>query len=242
MPGLSSPSGLATSISVRTVRVAGSKASVIRVTLPGQVRSAISGTRTTASTPGLHPGVLWYIELDPRLLLVDAMGRRHRLLVGNAGSIEVFDFHHRKRAHVHLPMELLDGDCEGRQGGHGLDCEDFRLDHGCSSQCHQARHCGQSSQQLYHGNLMFADVMMAPPHYGRISAVRESRYIGSFEGGTPTHAAHGMADVRSAPADCSSADFGRYVNKIAGTITHMAHGFFHAPSSPNCRSLRQPAA
>ena len=35
------------------VRVAGSKASAIRVTLPGQVRSAISGTRTTASTPGL---------------------------------------------------------------------------------------------------------------------------------------------------------------------------------------------
>jgi len=34
------------------VRVAGSKASAIRVTLPGQVRSAISGTRTTASTPG----------------------------------------------------------------------------------------------------------------------------------------------------------------------------------------------
>jgi hypothetical protein len=89
---------------------------------------------------------------------------------------------------------------------------------------------------------MFADVMMASPHYGRISAVRESRYIGNFEGGTPTRAAHGMADVRNAPADCSSADFGRYVNKIAGRKTHMAHSFFHGPSSPNWRSIRQPAA
>ena len=110
MPGLSSPSGLATSILVSGVRVAGSKASAIRVTLPGKVRSPISGTRTTASTPGLHSGVLRYIELDPRLLLVDAMDRRQRLLVGNAGLIEVFDFHHRQSAHVHLAMELLDGD------------------------------------------------------------------------------------------------------------------------------------
>jgi hypothetical protein len=79
---------------------------------------------------------------------------------------------------------------------------------------------------------MFADVMMASPHYGKISVAQESRYIGNFEGGTPTHAAHGMADVRSAPTDCSSADFGQYVNKIAGSKTHMARSFFHGSSSP----------
>src|ERR1700738_5295771 len=108
----------------------------------------------------------------------------------------------------------------------------FGFDRGSSTQCDQARHCSQSSQQLYHGNLMFADVMMASPHYGKISVAQESRYIGNFEGGTPTHAAHGMADVRSAPTDCSSADFGQYVNKIAGSKNHMARSFFHGSSSP----------
>jgi hypothetical protein len=37
------------------VRVAGSSALAIRATLPGKVRSEISGTRTTASTPGFNP-------------------------------------------------------------------------------------------------------------------------------------------------------------------------------------------
>jgi hypothetical protein len=47
---------------------------------------------------------------------------------------------------------------------------------------------------------------MAAPYYGRISAARESRYIGNVAGGTPTHANHGMADVRSAAAPQLLAD------------------------------------
>ena len=53
--GLKAPSGLGMSISVSNVRVPGCRASAIRVTLPGNVRSGISGTRTTASTPGAKP-------------------------------------------------------------------------------------------------------------------------------------------------------------------------------------------
>src|SRR5713226_886630 len=55
IPGLSAPSGLGTSISVSSVRLPGCNAVAIRVTLPGKVRSGISGTRTTASTPGPSP-------------------------------------------------------------------------------------------------------------------------------------------------------------------------------------------
>jgi hypothetical protein len=55
IPGLSAPSGLGTSISVSSVRLPGCNAVAIRVTLPGKVRFGISGTRTTASTPGPSP-------------------------------------------------------------------------------------------------------------------------------------------------------------------------------------------
>ena len=40
---------------VPSVRVPGCSASAIRITMPGKLRSGISGTRTTASTPGLNP-------------------------------------------------------------------------------------------------------------------------------------------------------------------------------------------
>src|SRR3982075_4317447 len=55
IPGFSAPSGLGTSISVSSVRLPGCNAVAIRVTLPGKVRSGISGTRTTASIPGCSP-------------------------------------------------------------------------------------------------------------------------------------------------------------------------------------------
>ena len=78
---------------------------------------------------------------------------------GLVASIEVFDFHDRKRAHVHLPLELLDGNRDGRQRGHGPDCgKDFRLDHTRSSHCHQYRYYRESSQQLYYGTPPFIGV------------------------------------------------------------------------------------
>jgi hypothetical protein len=50
-----------------------------------------------------------------------------------------------------------------------------------------------------HGNLLFADVTMAVAVLPKNFGCREARYICNFGGGTPTHAVHGMADVRSAP-------------------------------------------
>ena len=56
------------------------------------------------------------------------MNLRLERSVAVAASIEGFDFRDRKRAHVHLPLQLVDRDCDGRQTGHGADCgKDFRL-------------------------------------------------------------------------------------------------------------------
>ena len=55
IPGLKAPSGFGTSTSVSNVRVPGANAWAKRVTLPGNVRSGISGTWTTASTPVATP-------------------------------------------------------------------------------------------------------------------------------------------------------------------------------------------
>jgi hypothetical protein len=43
------------SISVSSVRLPGCSASAMRVTVPGKLRSGISGTCTTAGTPGCRP-------------------------------------------------------------------------------------------------------------------------------------------------------------------------------------------
>jgi hypothetical protein len=55
MPGLSSPSGLGTSISVSSVLLPGCNPVAIRVTLPANVRPGISRTRISAATPGPTP-------------------------------------------------------------------------------------------------------------------------------------------------------------------------------------------
>src|SRR6516164_6182856 len=69
-----------------------------------------------------------------------------------AASIEVFDLRDRKRAHVDLPLEFLDGNRDGRRRGRGPDCgKDFWPDRAGSSYCHQDHYRGQGNQNLYHG-------------------------------------------------------------------------------------------